>query len=94
MTVEEIRKLIEELNLRVPKDYQRMDVNKLGIELRKVMDFEQKTFQKIEEFEKKGSEQDLITYAKMIVKNTTEQEISKIQEIYLKKIDSEFLKFN
>ena len=94
MTVEEIRKLIEELNLRIPKDYQRMDVNKLGAELREVMDFEQQTFQKIEEFEKKGSEQDLITYAKIIIKNTTEQEISKIQEIYLKKIDSEFLKSN
>ena len=94
MAVEDIRKLIEEVNLRVPKDYQRMDVNKLGVELREVMDFEQQTFQKIEEFEKKGSEQGLITYAKMIVKNTTEQEISKIQEVYLKKIDSEFLKSN
>ncbi len=94
MTVEEIRKLIEELNLRVPKDYQRMDVNKLGVELRKVMDFEQQTFKKIEEFGNKGSEQDLITYAKIIVKITTEQEISKIQEIYLKKIDAEFLKSN
>ena len=94
MTVEEIRKLIEELNLRDPKDYQRMDVNKLGVELREVIDFEQQTFQKIEEFENQGSEQDLITYAKMIVKNTTEQKISKIQEVYLKKIDSEFLKSN
>ena len=55
---------------------------------------EQKTFQKIEEFEKKGSEKDLITYAKIIIKNTTEQKFSKIQEIYLKKIDSEFLKSN
>ena len=94
MTVEEIRKLIEELNLRVPKDYQKMNVNKLGVELQEVIDFEQKTFQKIEEFENQGSEQDLITYAKMIVKNTTEQKISKIQEVYLKKIDSEFLKSN
>lgn len=94
MTVEEIRKLIEELNLRGPKDYQRMNVNNLSAELRSVMDFEQQTFQRIEEFENKGLEQGLTNYAKMILKNTTEQEISKIQEVYLKKIDSEFLKSN
>jgi hypothetical protein len=94
VNVDDVRKLIEDLNLRVPKDYQKMDVKKLSGELREVMNFEQQTFQKIEEFEKDGIEQDLIIYAKMIVKNTTGQEISKIQEIYLKKIDSEYLKSN
>ena len=56
------------------------------------MDFEQQTFAKIEEFEKDGVELDLTNYAKMILKNTTGREIAEIQEIYLKKIDSEYLK--
>jgi len=89
MNIEEIRKLIEEINLRVTKDYQKMDINQLSGELREVMEFERNTFQRIEEFEKKGVEKDLATYAKMICKNTAEREISRIQEIYFKKIDSE-----
>ena len=56
------------------------------------MEFEQQIFQKIDEFEKNGTEQDLTAYAKMICKNTTVREISEIQEIYLKKIDAEYLK--
>ena len=91
MSVDEIRKLIEELNLRVSKDYQKMDAKQLSGELREVMEFERQTFQKIEEFETKGIEQDLTTYAKMVCKNTTEREIAEIQEIYLKKIDEEYL---
>jgi hypothetical protein len=39
-------------------------------------------------------QQDLIKYAKMICKNTTEREILKIQEVYLKKIEKEYLKSN
>ena len=92
MTVEGILKLIEELNLRVPKNYQKMNVKQLSAELRDIMEFEQQTFQKIYEFEKNGTEQDLTAYAKMICKNTTGREIAEIQEIYLKKIDAEYLK--
>ena len=53
MSVKEIRKLIEEINLRVTKDYQKMDTKHLSRELREVMEFERNTFQKIEEFGKK-----------------------------------------
>jgi hypothetical protein len=91
MSVEEIRKLIEELNLRVSRDYQKMNAIQLSGELREVMEFERQTFQKIEELEVKGTEKDLTTYAKMVCKNTTEREIAEIQEVYLKKIDEEYL---
>ena len=94
MSVKEIRKLIEEINLRVPKDHQKMDTKQLGGEFREVMEFERNIFQKIEEFEKKGVEEDLTIYAKMICKNTVEREISEIQEIYFKKIDNEYLNSN
>jgi hypothetical protein len=92
MKITGILKLIEELNLRVPKDYQNMDVKQLSGELQEIMKFEQETFQQIEEFEKNGTDQDLISYAKMICKNTTEREITEIQKIYLEKIDTEYLK--
>jgi hypothetical protein len=91
MSVEEIRKLIEELNLRVSKDYQKMNAIQLSGELREVMEFERQTFQKIEELEVKGIEKDLTTYAKMVCRNTMEREIAEIQEVYLKKIDEEYL---
>jgi hypothetical protein len=91
VTVGEISKLIEELHLRVPKDFKKMDISHLSNELRGIMEFERQTFQKIEDLEKKGIEQDMITYAKFICKNTIQREITEIQEIYLKKIDSEYL---
>ena len=94
MSVKEIRKLIEEMNLRVPKDHHKMNTKQLSGELRNVMEFERSTFQRIEEFEKNGVEEDLTTYAKMICKNTVEREISEIQEIYFKKIDDEYLNSN
>ncbi len=91
---EEIVKLIEDLNLRVSKDYQKMDVKQLSDELREVMAFEQQTFQKIEEYKKNGIEKDLANYAELICKNNTERQISEIQEIYLEKIDTEYLNSN
>ena len=91
MSVEKIRKLIEELNLRVSKDYQKMNTKQLSGELRAVMEFERETFQKMEEFEKNGTESDLTTYAKMVCKNMIEREIAEIQEVYLTKIDEEYL---
>ena len=94
MSVEEIRRLIEEMNLRVSKNYQRMDIEQLSRELREAMQFEQTTFQRIDELEKNGVEQDLANYAKMICKNTAGREISEIQEIYFKKLDNEYLNSN
>jgi len=94
VSVEEIRRLIEEMNLRVSKDYQKMEIEQLSRELREAMQFEQMTFQRIDELEKNGVEQDLANYAKMICKNTAGREISEIQEIYFKKLDYEYLNSN
>lgn len=91
MKGEEVRKLIDEANQRERKDYHKMDIEELSAELRAVMEFERLIFEKIEDMEKKGTEQDLLNYAKIIIKNTTGREISEIQEIYLKKIDNEYL---
>jgi len=91
MTVDDISKLIEELHLRVPKDFKKMDIPQISDELRKTMEFERQTFQKIEELEENGVKQDLVQYAKIICKNTIQREITQIQEIYLKKIGSEYL---
>jgi len=91
MAVDEISKLIEQLHLRVSKDFKKMNLPQLSNELRSIMDFESQTFQKIEDLEKKGLDQDMLKYAKIICKNNTQREITEIQGIYLKKIDSEYL---
>ena len=91
MEGEEVRKLIDEVNQRERKNYQKMNIEELSGELRRAMEFERDVFGKIEDLEKKGTKSDLITYAKMVIKNTTGREISEIQETYLKKIDSEYL---
>lgn len=92
--IEEIQELINKINTQDSKEYQEMKIEDLSIEIRKIMKLQQESFQKIEEFEIKGMQQDLIKYAKMICKNTTEREILKIQEIYLKKIENKYLKSN
>jgi hypothetical protein len=85
----EIQKLVDEINFREsnPKNYKRMKAE----EFREIMKFEQEAFKKIERFEKIERNADLVQYAKMICKNTTGREIVQLQEIYLKKIDEEFL---
>ncbi|MBT8242621.1 MAG: hypothetical protein HKO48_04995 [Nitrosopumilus sp.] len=90
---EEIQKLIDEINFRKSnsKNYEKMKAVEISKELRDIMKFEQESFKKIEEFEKTEKNQELVQYAKMISKNTTGREIANIQEIYLKKIDEEFL---
>ena len=89
----EIQKLVDEINFREsnPKNYKRMKAVELSKEFRDIMKFEQEAFKKIERFEKIERNADLAQYAKMICKNTTGREISQLQEIYLKKIDEEFL---
>ena len=91
MEGDEVRKLIDEANQRERKDYQKMNIEEISRELRGAMEFERTIFEKIEDMEKKGTKSDLITYTKMIIKNTTSREISEIQDTYLKKIDREYL---
>ena len=86
MSTDEISKLIQELNLRVKKDFQKLTIEQLSKELRESMEFEQQTFQKIEEYKKNGKGQDLANYAEMICKNNTERQVSDIQEVYFEKI--------
>ena len=91
---EKIQKLIDEISFRKSnsKDYKKMKAEEISKELRDVMKFEQESFKKIEAFSKTQDNQDLVEYAKMICRNTTQREISQIQEIYLDKIDKEYLK--
>ena len=90
---DEVQKLIDEINFRKsnPKNYEEMKAKELSKELREIMKFEQESFKKIEEFEKTQKNQDLVQYAKMISSNTTGREIAQLQEVYLRKIDKEFL---
>ena len=91
---DEIQKLIDEISFRKAnsKDYKNMRVEEISRELRNIMEFERESFKKIEEFEKTQDNMDLIQYAKMICKNTTQREITQIQEVYLEKIDEQFIK--
>ena len=90
---DEVQKLIDEISFRKSnsEDYEKMSIEEISRELRDIMKFEQESFKKIEEFEKIQSNQDLVKYAKMICKNTAQREITQIQEVYLKKIDREYL---
>ena len=91
--LDEIQKLIDEINFRKSnsKNYEEMKAIEISKELREIMKFEEESFKKIEEFEKTQKNQDLVQYAQMISRNTTGREIAQLQEIYLKKIDEEFL---
>ncbi|ARS64197.1 hypothetical protein NMSP_0576 [Candidatus Nitrosomarinus catalina] len=89
--MENIKELIEEINSRKPKDYEKMSIIEVSDELHKVMDFEQTVLKKIKLFEDNHQEPDLIKYAKMISKKIIERETTLIQETYLKKIDAEYL---
>jgi hypothetical protein len=89
--MENIKELIEEINSRKPKDYEKMSIKEVSDELHKVMEFEQMIVKKIKLFEDDHQEPDLIKYAKMIYKKIIERETSLIQETYLKKIDSQYL---
>ena len=89
--MENIKELIEEINSRKPKDYEKMTIKEVSNELHKVMEFEQMIVKKIKLFEDDHQEPDLIEYAKMIYKKIIERETILIQETYLKKIDSQYL---
>ena len=49
--IDQIQKIIEIVNQRPVKNYHKMNIEEISKELREVMEFEQKTFQKIEELE-------------------------------------------
>ena len=89
--MEDIKKLIEEINLRKPKNYEKMEIEEISKELHSVMEFEQKTLEKINLFENEHQALDLIKYARMVCRNIIERETKLIQETYLKKIDSQYL---
>ena len=89
--MEDIKKIIEEITLRKPKNYEQMKIEDISKELHNIMEFEQNVLKKINLFENDHQDQDLIKYLKMIYKNTVERETKLIQDAYLKKIDSEYL---
>ena len=93
MASDKIEKLIDDISFRKSdsKDYQNMEIEEISKELKDIIKFEQESFKKIDEFEKTQNNPDLVNYAKMICKNTTQREIAIIQEIYLEKIDKEYL---
>ena len=89
--MEDIKKLIEEVNLRKPKNYEKMKIEEISKELHSIMEFEQNILKKINLFKNDHQDADLIKYLKMISRNTVERETSLIQEAYLKKIDLQYL---
>ncbi|MHA7646986.1 hypothetical protein [Nitrosopumilus sp. S4] len=90
---DELEKLIDDISFRKAKskNYKDMKIEQISQELQNVMKFEQESLKKIEMFGKIKQDEELITYLKMICRNTTEREITQIQEIYLQKIDKEYL---
>jgi len=90
---DEVEKLINEISFRKSKskDYQSMRAEEISKEFKEIMRYEQESFKRIEEFEKTQQNSEMIEYAKILCSNTIAREISDIQEIYLKKIDEEFL---
>jgi len=92
--IEEIQELIEKINTRdyKSKEYQEMRIEELSAELRDAMKFQQESYQRIEELKEKGVKEDLIKYAKTICSNSIEREVIKIQDVYLEKIENEYIK--
>jgi hypothetical protein len=90
---DEIEELINEITFRKSnsKDYQSMRAVDISKEFKEIMRYEQEAFKRIEEFEKTQQNSELIEYAKILCSNTIAREISDIQDIYLKKIDEEYL---
>ena len=89
---EPIQKIIDEISFRKSesKDYKIMNLEKIRTELQDILKFEQDSFKKIEEFSKTQQNSDLEDYLKIICKNTTEREITQIQNVYLKKSTRNF----
>ena len=65
--MKDIKKLIEEISSRKPKNYEQMGIEMISKELHNTMEFEQNVLKKINVFENNHQDEDLIKYAKMIV---------------------------
>ena len=72
--MEKIKKLIDEINSRKPKNYEQMKIEEISEELHIVMEFEQTILEKINIFENNHQDLDLVKYAKMICRNIIERE--------------------
>ena len=72
--MENIKKLIDEINSRKPKNYEQMKIDDVSKELHSVMKFEQNMLEKINTFENDHQDLDLIKYAKIIYRNIIERE--------------------
>jgi hypothetical protein len=70
--MEDIKKLIEEINLRKSKNYEQMKIEEISKEIHNTMEFEQNVLKKI--FENNNQDLDLVKYAKMICRNIIERE--------------------
>jgi len=90
---DKIEELINEITFRKSnsKDYQNMKAEEISKEFKEIMRYEQESFKRIEGFKGTQQKAELIEYAKILCSNTIAREISNIQEIYLKKIDEEYL---
>jgi hypothetical protein len=70
--MEDIKKLIEEINLRKSKNYEQMKIEEISKEIHNTIEFEQNVLKKI--FENNNQDLDLVKYAKMICRNIIERE--------------------
>ena len=64
--MEDVKKIIEEITLRKPKNYEQMKIEDISKELHNIMEFEQNVLKKINLFENDHQDQDLIKYLKML----------------------------
>ena len=89
---DEIVDLVDEINSRDldMNDYQNMKIEDLSAEIRRVIGTQYEIFQRIEELKTRGIQSDLIKYAEIICRRSTERKISQIQKIYFSKIDAEY----
>lgn len=92
--LDEIREIITQTQLKYSEkeEFKTMSIEELSQKLRDAISYEQEINEELEKFEKKGASQDIIRYAKFICKNSTQKQISAIQDAYLKELDRKYLK--
>lgn len=92
--IEEIRNIISKTQFRYLENnkFETMSIWELSQRLRDAITYEQEINEELEKFEKNGASKDVIQYAKFVCKNSTQKQISAIQEAYLKELDRKYLK--
>lgn len=92
--LEEILDLITQTQLRQSDmtKFKTMSIEELSQRLREAITYEQEISEELEKFEKKGASKDVIDYAKFVCKNSTQKQISAIQDAYLKELDRRYLR--